>query len=97
MLYIMFCLCTWGARLCCCHDSSQVFTLFDLFLFFFNCVCPQDSTPLGVPTDINVNGGDPDMEIEGGTTCSFGAIVNLIAKQEGIGPRLQKRWDRFLG
>ena len=25
------------------------------------------------------------------------AIVNLIAKQEGIGPRPQKKWDRFLG
>ena len=25
------------------------------------------------------------------------AIVNLIAEQEGIEPRPQKRWDRFLG
>ena len=25
------------------------------------------------------------------------AIVNLIAKREGIEPRSQKRWDRFLG
>ena len=25
------------------------------------------------------------------------AIVNLIAQQEGIEPRPQKRWDRFLG
>ena len=25
------------------------------------------------------------------------AIVNLIAEREGIEPRLQKRWDRFLG
>ena len=25
------------------------------------------------------------------------AIVNLIAKQEGIEPRPQKRWERFLG
>ena len=25
------------------------------------------------------------------------AIVNLIAEREGIGPRPQKRWDRFLG
>ena len=25
------------------------------------------------------------------------AVVNLIAEQEGIEPRPQKRWDRFLG
>ena len=25
------------------------------------------------------------------------AIVNLIAEQEGIEPRPQKKWDRFLG
>ena len=29
MLYVMFCLCTWGARLCLSHDSSQVFVPFD--------------------------------------------------------------------
>ena len=34
--------------------------------------------------------------IVGANTKEF-AIVNLIAEQEGIEPRPQKRWDRFLG
>ena len=41
----------------------------------FSRVCPQDSRLQGVPMDINVYGGDSDMEIEGGTTCSFGAHI----------------------
>ena len=45
MVYVTFCLCTWGAQLCFCHDSSQVFAPFNSFLFFFNCVYPQDSPP----------------------------------------------------
>ena len=65
MLYFTFSLCIWGARLCLCNDSSHVFALFEWFLFFFNGVCPQDSTPQGAPTDINVYGGNPYMEIEG--------------------------------
>ena len=34
--------------------------------------------------------------VVGANTEEF-AIVNLMAKQEGIEPRPQKRWDRFLG
>ena len=75
LLYVTFCSSIWGAKLCFCHDSSQVFAPFDSFLFFFSRVCPQDSTPQGAPTDINVYGGDPYMEIEGGTTCGFGAHI----------------------
>ena len=33
-LYVTLWLCTWGVRLCFCHDSSRVFAPFDSFLFF---------------------------------------------------------------
>ena len=38
MLYVTFCLCIWGAWLCFCHDSSQVFAPFHSFLFFQPCL-----------------------------------------------------------
>ena len=45
------------------------------FSFFQLCLPPRFSSPPGAPTDINVYGGDPDKEIEGATTCNFGAHI----------------------
>ena len=45
------------------------------FYFFQLCLPPRFPSPPGAPTDINVYGGDPDKEIEGATTCSFGAHI----------------------
>ena len=46
MLYVIACLCTWGARLCFCHDwSSRVFAPFDSFLFFFQPCSPPRLHP----------------------------------------------------
>ena len=53
------------------------------FFFFQLCLPPRFPSPPGVPTDINVYGGDPDKEIEGATTCNFGAhIVGLGFAQD---------------
>ena len=58
MLYVTFCLCTWGAQLCFCHKSSQVFAPFDPFLFFSTVFAPKiPLPPQGAPMDINVYEG----------------------------------------
>ena len=49
MLYVMFCLCTWGVRLCFCHDSSRVFAPFDLFLLFSTMFAPKIPPPKARP------------------------------------------------
>ena len=49
MLYVTFCLCTWGAWLCFCHDSSQVFAPFDSFLFFSTVFAPKIPPPKARP------------------------------------------------
>ena len=45
MLYVTFCLCTWGAQPCFCHDSSQVLAPFDSFLFFSTVFAPKIPLP----------------------------------------------------
>ena len=49
MLYVMFCLCIWGAQLCLCHDSSQAFASFDLFLFFSTAFATKAAPPKARP------------------------------------------------
>ena len=49
MSYVTFCLCMWGARLCFCHDSSQVFAPFNLFLFFSAVFAPKTPPPKARP------------------------------------------------
>ena len=45
MLYVTFCLCTWGAKLCFCYESSQVFAPFHSFLFFSTVFAPKIPLP----------------------------------------------------
>ena len=45
------------------------------FYFFQLCLPPRFPSPLGRPTDIKVYARDPNMEIEGGTTCGSGALI----------------------
>ena len=49
MLYVTFCLCTWGVRLCFCHDSSHVFAPFDSFLLFSTVFAAKITPPKARP------------------------------------------------
>ena len=49
MMYVMFLLCIWGARLCFRHDFSQAFAPFNPFLFFSTVFAPKTPPPKARP------------------------------------------------